>query len=629
MEEIMHVENDLKANNVSSFLFISYPSTLIMQCKQLLTLVLNRTSFSNNQQLTPPYIRQLLARQNLTLRFPKTMSECILELSRLMNSTNEFDISNKKAHQNYGIQERSRSLIVFVFLIAFVSLISILGNLCLAKVIYSKRFRLSQTDRIVLCLALSELCLVLIDSPTEIYRFLSYSFSQTWLCRFHTFFESLFSSCIIFYHLLGALDRFVYIHGHILSDKSSLSSKWYRRISTKSGSIILLILPILCSLPIAICNLLQAHVLRTSSTMKICIVQHTHGILISFLIFFYILPLLFSFFLHAKLIYFIHAKHQRRYSRQKKSSNRLLMKHNNTSASQMIVQKKGSGQHQNVFNNNRQALQLNIINTKTLNRNIAMSNNDAIINAVDAINISTAAGQRTGKHNSSSSSASSRSTTRTGFTSPVSPASHYANSTRANANAKRTVFLLVLLLSFYVLCWAPYNIYTWHHAYQLTTKTQNQTLSNRTLRFDFNQTIVSSTYNLHADLRRFIFINYSLYLLSMISMCFSFIFYFSLNKQARHEFSRMIACSCPRIFVNHYKTQRQQYPRQEYIGARCLQYHAKYENNYQQNNQRVLCPQNNHEQVQSMKVQLYLTLTPPSPILEQNNEKHKFFATVI
>ncbi|CAF3322758.1 unnamed protein product [Rotaria sp. Silwood1] len=57
----------------------------------------------------------------------------------------------------------------------------------------------------------------------------------------------------------GALDRFVYIHGHVLSDKSSLSSKWYRRISTKSGSIILLILPILCSLPIAICNLLQAH----------------------------------------------------------------------------------------------------------------------------------------------------------------------------------------------------------------------------------------------------------------------------------------------------------------------------------------------------------------------------------
>ena len=53
---------------------------------------------------------------------------------------------------------------------------------------------------------LGELCLVLIDTPTEIYRFISYSFSQTWLCRFHTFFESLFSSCIIFYHLLGMLN---------------------------------------------------------------------------------------------------------------------------------------------------------------------------------------------------------------------------------------------------------------------------------------------------------------------------------------------------------------------------------------------------------------------------------------
>jgi hypothetical protein len=56
---------------------------------------------------------------------------------------------------------------------------------------------------IIFVFYLGELCLVLIDSPTEIYRFISYSFSQTWLCRFHTFFESLFSSCIIFYHLLG------------------------------------------------------------------------------------------------------------------------------------------------------------------------------------------------------------------------------------------------------------------------------------------------------------------------------------------------------------------------------------------------------------------------------------------
>ncbi|CAF2471434.1 unnamed protein product [Rotaria sp. Silwood2] len=221
----MRIENDLKANNVSSFRFTSYSSILIMQCEQLLSIVSNRTAFSNNQQLAPPYIRQLLARHNLTLRLPKTMPECVLELSRLMNSTNEFDISNKKVQQNYGIQERSRSLIIFVFLIAFVSLISIIGNLCLAKVIYSKRFRLLQTDRIVLCLALSELCLVLIDSPTEIYRFLSYSFSQTWLCRFHTFFESLFSSCIIFYHLLGMSLIFYSINRSLLQYKEKKNWK--------------------------------------------------------------------------------------------------------------------------------------------------------------------------------------------------------------------------------------------------------------------------------------------------------------------------------------------------------------------------------------------------------------------
>jgi hypothetical protein len=126
-----------------------------MQCEQLLSVVLNRTAFLNNQSLTPPYIRQLLAKQNLTLRVPKTISECVVELSRLINSTNEVNIPNKKMERHYGIQERSRSLIVFVFLIAFVSFISIIGNLCLAKVLYSKRFRLLQTDRIVLCLALS------------------------------------------------------------------------------------------------------------------------------------------------------------------------------------------------------------------------------------------------------------------------------------------------------------------------------------------------------------------------------------------------------------------------------------------------------------------------------------------
>jgi hypothetical protein len=151
----MRQEDPLKANNISSFLFSSYPSTLIMQCEKLLSVVRNRTAVLKNQQLTPPYIRQLLAKQNLTLRVPKTVPECVVELNRLLNSTNEVDIPVENIEQNYGLQERSRSLIVFVFLIAFVSLISIIGNLCLAKVLYSKRFRLLQTDRIVLCLALS------------------------------------------------------------------------------------------------------------------------------------------------------------------------------------------------------------------------------------------------------------------------------------------------------------------------------------------------------------------------------------------------------------------------------------------------------------------------------------------
>jgi len=151
----MRLENPLKANNISSFLYSSYSSTLIMQCEKLLSVVLNRTAILNNQQFTPPYIRQLLAKQNLTLRLPKTVPECVVELNRLINSTNEVDLPNEKIEQNYGLQERSRSLIIFVFLIAFVSVISIIGNLCLAKVLYSKRSRLSQTDRIVLCLALS------------------------------------------------------------------------------------------------------------------------------------------------------------------------------------------------------------------------------------------------------------------------------------------------------------------------------------------------------------------------------------------------------------------------------------------------------------------------------------------
>ena len=154
-EKIRLDTNSLKVDN-SSVLLSSYSSKLIQRCEKILPLVVNRTGVLNNQLSTPLYIRELLAKQNLNLSLFKTVPECVRELSRQFNSTNEIDISNKILEDSYGIQDRSRSLIIFVALIAFVSFISIIGNLCLAKVLYSKRFRLLQTDRIVLCLALSK-----------------------------------------------------------------------------------------------------------------------------------------------------------------------------------------------------------------------------------------------------------------------------------------------------------------------------------------------------------------------------------------------------------------------------------------------------------------------------------------
>jgi hypothetical protein len=151
----MSVENTLQALNLSSFGLSSSPSTLILQCEKLLSFIFNRTAFLNNQKSPPLYIQDLLNKQNLSLRFPKTVPECVIDLSRILNNTNEVDISKTATQQTYDLHEHSRSLIVFVFFIAFVSFISIIGNLCLAKVLYAKRLRLSQTDRIVLCLAIS------------------------------------------------------------------------------------------------------------------------------------------------------------------------------------------------------------------------------------------------------------------------------------------------------------------------------------------------------------------------------------------------------------------------------------------------------------------------------------------
>jgi len=384
-------------------------------------------------------------------------------------------------------------------------------------------------------------------------------------------------------------------------------------MSTKSGSIILLILPILCSLPIAICNLLHAHVLHTSTKMKICIVQYTHKILICFLIFFYVLPLLFSFFLHARLIYFIRSKHHQHSLTA--SSYVLPMKRTNTLDSQIIVQKQRQISNQTNLSHNQQLLQPKTRNTK--NGRIVMFNTDTNRKTVGTIlTTATAVGQQIGTNNSSNSSGSSRSSNGTSSASTTSPIILYKINSQANANAKRTVLLLVLLLSFYVLCWAPYNIYTWSHVYQLTTNHENESLFNRVL---FNQTIISLKDNLHADLRRIIFINYFLYLLSMVSMCFSFIFYFSLNKQARQELTSIIGCICPWFINLQNGKQKKNYERPS-----GLKYHSRYKHNYPNNNNYILPPtQNNNHRLKTTKFKTHSTFVPPTSLLSnrQNNKK--------
>lgn len=199
------------------------------QCEKLVSFFSNRSIPLSEYDDYPPYIHQLILKKNSSINSNRSLENCLYLFEMMENSSIEWRYS----HRGHDDDDRSifndysTSLIIFILLITLVSLVSIVGNLVLAKILYSKRDRLVQTDRIVLCLALSkkrrstlkinssirfvlfcfqfegELCLVLIDSPIEIYRFLSYSFTIDWLCRFHTFFESLFSSCIIFYHLLG------------------------------------------------------------------------------------------------------------------------------------------------------------------------------------------------------------------------------------------------------------------------------------------------------------------------------------------------------------------------------------------------------------------------------------------
>ena len=128
-----------------------------MLCRNVLPLVSNRTGTAEGQQVLPAYMRQLFAAKNLTFHGSQSIAQCMIELTPPDNHTNHLSALTPDHHDNHQIRKYSTSLLTFVVLIGLVSIISIIGNLCLAKVIYAKRFRLIQTDRIVLCLALSKL----------------------------------------------------------------------------------------------------------------------------------------------------------------------------------------------------------------------------------------------------------------------------------------------------------------------------------------------------------------------------------------------------------------------------------------------------------------------------------------
>ncbi|CAF0744816.1 unnamed protein product [Didymodactylos carnosus] len=475
-------------------------------------------------------MNELLSNRTLTsLLNIVNIKNCLLNISKLYDDDDDEFLLNDI---NY-----SKSLIIFIILISIVSCISIIGNLILAKILYSKRHRLSQTDRIVLCLAISELCLVLIDSPIEIYRFLSYTYGQSWLCCFHTFLESLLSSCIIFYHLLGAIDRFIFVYVQTTTTRSTWT-KCKQWLSTKKCSLVLLIIPIIVSLPVAITNTLHSYVLRTSKHMMTCVVQYTqYKIIIIILVSFYILPIILSLFLHVKLIHYIRSRHEQQYI-----TTYLLPPTNSIRQNYLAINSKTNyhriAANSATFinpNSKRRRRMCNITTVETHQTNI----NTAIITSPTSPTTQ-----------SSASSGSSSTTNASSTIYPPCPIVIYKMNAQACANARKTVLLLVSLLTFYVFCWAPYNIYTWIHAYQVieTEKKTSYSINNLTNSSDvfvFNNpsSIIDSpkSTSFHSDLKRIILINYSLYFLSVVSMCFSFIFYFTLNKQARLEFKRLFS----------------------------------------------------------------------------------------
>ena len=130
-----------------------YISSIMEHCEKLFPLNDTKPIF-NDLSRVPESVRPIFEPIPVSSR-PKNVDECMSFFLNLVVSTNS-NFTQGNLPSLLDIPKHPTPLIIFVTLIAIVSVISVTGNLCLAKVLYSKRFRLVQTDRIVLCLALSK-----------------------------------------------------------------------------------------------------------------------------------------------------------------------------------------------------------------------------------------------------------------------------------------------------------------------------------------------------------------------------------------------------------------------------------------------------------------------------------------
>jgi len=99
----------------------------------------------------------------------------------------------------------------------------------------------------------------------------------------------------------------------------------------------------------------------------------------------------------------------------------------------------------------------------------------------------------------------------------------------------------------------------------------------------------------------------------MISMCFSFIFYFSLNKQARRELTSIFGCICPWSIDIRNRTNNS---KQKYEKPKALKYHTRYQYHYPHNN--------DNQRVKTTKFKTHTTFIPPTPLLinQQKTKNH-------